>query len=852
MSVEIKKMIVEWLHTQQCWVQKAAEKILKNEVIDDKVLDELIENLKCSDGIKTGKLVDFSFFSSTVAEGVDLKIESIGEIYGIDDLAPKTPLVFGESLSVIYGNNGSGKSGYTRILKKICGKPDSLFLISNVFKAPPPHQKCTISINVDNKTDKHEWMANSEPISILQGVDIFDSLTGGSYLEKENESAYMPIEVALFEKLVQVFDALKAKLEKSSTALTSKLPKRPAEFGNSKYIESMYTLLRPDADVERLNKYYAYSDEDELQLKLLEERVKTAPAALASQKEQRKKQITVLIDLISNSSALVSPVSGEQLFELKKDVEVKKKATMDAANALSDDSKLQGIGEATWKSMWQAARKFSEEVSYKGITYPNTEDGSICVLCHQTLDDKAKQRMNNFETYIKGKLQADLKIAEDKYQKKLNELPVKPTEESLKTSIQACQIEEEKWLPIVKEIWAAIEVAKTAFTKIADKAPVGFTLDKIKLNELEELKLKLDDEIATHTKDAESYDLVKIQSELNDLKAKKWASAFTEVMAEEVERLKRLTLIAGWTKLLSTNALTKKANEVSGKVMTEAYIERFNKELKALGAGKISVELVKSGATKGKVKHKLQLKNLSPLHSKAQLRPLSDGEKRIVSLAAFLADVMGKPYKVPFVFDDPISSLDQIYEEKAAERLIELSKDRQVIVFTHRLSLLGLLSEAENAQAKHIRREHWGCGEHGDVPLFGNKPINALKKLKDERLAQAKNELNSKGSDSYNQLAKSICSDFRIIIERVIEHELIGGIVQRHQRGIVTKGKLVKLAKIKQEDCDLLEGLMTEYSKFEHSQSNEAPTDLPEPDKIDAAIKSVLDWHIEFSKRTIQ
>jgi ABC-type transport system involved in cytochrome bd biosynthesis fused ATPase/permease subunit len=72
---------------------------------------------------------------------------------------------------------------------------------------------------------------------------------------------------------------------------------------------------------------------------------------------------------------------------------------------------------------------------------------------------------------------------------------------------------------------------------------------------------------------------------------------------------------------------------------------------------------------------------------------LSEGEFRIVSLAAFLADTEGRGAKTPFIFDDPISSLDQVYEEATAQRLVMLSKTRQVIVFTHRLSLLGLLDK---------------------------------------------------------------------------------------------------------------------------------------------------------------
>jgi energy-coupling factor transporter ATP-binding protein EcfA2 len=70
---------------------------------------------------------------------------------------------------------------------------------------------------------------------------------------------------------------------------------------------------------------------------------------------------------------------------------------------------------------------------------------------------------------------------------------------------------------------------------------------------------------------------------------------------------------------------------------------------------------------------------------------LSEGETRIVALAAFLADITGSNQVAPFIFDDPISSLDQDFEERVVARLVDLAHTRQVIIFTHRMSLVTLL-----------------------------------------------------------------------------------------------------------------------------------------------------------------
>lgn len=220
----------------------------------------------------------------------------------------------------------------------------------------------------------------------------------------------------------------------------------------------------------------------------------------------------------------------------------------------------------------------------------------------------------------------------------------------------------------------------------------------------------------------------------------------------------------------------------------------------------------------------------------------------VVTLAAFLADVASKPNKAPFIFDDPISSLDQIYEEKTAQRLIELSETRQVIVFTHRLSLLGLLSDKGNCT--HIRREPWGCGEHGNIPIFAKKPLEALKDLRNTRLSQSAKILNDVGYEAYYPLAKSICSDIRILIERVVEIELFADVIQRHRRQVHTT-KLKAIAKITTADCEYIENLMTEFSTYEHSQSLEAPIQLPDAIYLIASADALIDWLEKFKTRDV-
>ena len=303
--------------------------------------------------------------------------------------------------------------------------------------------------------------------------------------------------------------------------------------------------------------------------------------------------------------------------------------------------------------------------------------------------------------------------------------------------------------------------------------------------------------------------------------------------------------------MTDTTALSIKTGKLADELITQSFIARFNNELTEFGASHISIELFKSRTSKGIALHKLRLKG-SAHNTVGDI--LSEGENRIVALSAFLADVTGKEYSGPFVFDDPISSLDQDFEETVVKRLVELSKDRQVIVFTHRLSMLGLIQDyakEENIKPVTIcvRKEEWGAGEPGDIPLHVKKPESSLNTLLNERIPQARKVLNEKGQESYEPEAKLLCSYFRIIIENVIERILLADVVLRYRRAVNTQGKIDKLAKIQDKDCKYLDKLMTEYSRYEHSQPLEAPVNFPSLEKMEQDFNALKNWITEFKQR---
>ena len=246
---------------------------------------------------------------------------------------------------------------------------------------------------------------------------------------------------------------------------------------------------------------------------------------------------------------------------------------------------------------------------------------------------------------------------------------------------------------------------------------------------------------------------------------------------------------------------------------------------------------------------------------------LSEGESRIVALSAFLADITGLGQPTPFVFDDPISSLDQGFEERVVTRLVDLAKDGQVIVFTHRLSMLTLIESAVDRLEKkailekvpvpvtlHVEalyRLGNVVGIAHQLNIRDSKPQKAVNRLLDEVIPQLQKLIDKPDVPGYQERAKSVCSDYRILVERCVEKILFNDVLQRFRRSVETKGRIGALAKINPADCAFIDDLMTRYSVFEHSQPDEFPAALPDFDVLASDVSELSKWIGEFEKRAV-
>lgn len=134
---------------------------------------------------------------------------------GVNQLAAAQELAFEpDGLTVIYGQNGAGKSGYARILKRACRSRHAGEIMPDAFN-PGPAGKAAANILISKADVVHDplaWTDTGQPDPVLSAVCVFDKDCASVHVREKNEVTFRPFGLDIPDDLAFVCQRLKEKL----------------------------------------------------------------------------------------------------------------------------------------------------------------------------------------------------------------------------------------------------------------------------------------------------------------------------------------------------------------------------------------------------------------------------------------------------------------------------------------------------------------------------------------------------------------------------------------------------------------------------------------------------------------
>ena len=793
-----KKLLVDWANQQDGWVRLLATAALSSpQGLSDQSIDHAYAHYLAEKDLSEDEVSTIAplVFDLTEQKGADaFTIDSLSDVTGVNALASDQTIDFNAGLTILFGENGSGKTGYSRILKALGAVRTAEEILPNVHDAQASKDiRCSLSYTADGETKTLAWSGETG-VSPFTSVSIFDSPAVQLHVDEDLSYLYTPSDLALFPLMTEGIERVRDRLDGD---IAEREPSGNPFLNQFTRGSSVYTLIETlgsATDLAALTPLAKSGSDSEAELTSLEASVQalgggaiTAQIAVARSRRDLYVKLTEFADVAAgfDDKAFMASVNARDTAEA--DYQRLRAELVDTDNGEADPD----VAEH-----WQAF--ILAGVAYQrlrvGDEYPH--EGDTCVYCRQPLEegalgvlrryrefaeDASRKRSEDAQAQIgllgRSVLALDLAAAEEA-------LAAAREDEGLDAQLDAMR----QWLISLREARAPIEQGKEVDWKsIAVDAEAIRTESQQRAEKATALLDTLTGKEGDRAKELE-----KVQGEHRDLRDRLELGRRLESIETYVEQAKWAERAGKLSKRFRglLRSLTETAKVASETLLNTDFEERFKAECAALRAP--SVGLVFPGRRGEPARRK----TISADHKPSQV--LSEGEQKVIALADFLSEAALRWSPAPLVFDDPVSSLDYRRITEVSNRITGLAAERQVVVFTHNIwfavELLSRFEKNRDACTYYRVSEDSGKGTivQGVHPRWDT--VKGTKGRINSTIQSAK----QRDGEEREALIERSYSLIRTWCEVVVEEELFAGVLGRFAPNVM----MSKLEQLKPDRID--------------------------------------------------
>jgi energy-coupling factor transporter ATP-binding protein EcfA2 len=863
MGRQVLDGVMEWGATRPVWQQEAILRLVNDDMSDDTVseLADLCVAEQRGDKTLTSVLPPAGIEEDEVGADDETLVHllAISDVENVNILAPGQTLAFAPTgLTIVQGGNGSGKSGYARILKQVCRARSPQDVLPNAFTEDVGTPCATITFSLNGARQVVEWTSDDElgELEALTAVSVYDARATSIYIDKNHDLAYRPFGLDVYDRLADICEQVKAEIAQRITVHAAAKPRLEELHGNHP-VGQFVAQLSATTNKAEVDALANWTEQDAEALRLARAHLthlhQASPSQLAKAKRSQSSRAGELADRLKFVADRLSDDHLALLRRQRTDAANAREASDRAAREAFEDAPLPGVGSDSWRRLWDAARAYSLEHPYPDEDFPLVHEHAHCVLCQQHLGPDAGRRLAAFGDFVAGQLATEAERSEAAHDATVAGL------ESLDLSAaEALLLEiEEAGGPASDEVQTAFDSAKTRRQAALGEWDEASELPELRAGQLAEQLRALAQRLNEEAQDLEDADddtaLADAKQRVDRLEAREKLVARREEVLDAIRWHKENDALEDAKSRISSNAVTRRSRQVTEEVVSQGLLDDFAANLRHLGAGDLPVQLKPHGRS-GQVLHQLELVGSSGF---APGDVLSEGECSVVALAAFFAEVDLAATPSPIVLDDPVTSLDHAYRERVVHHIFGEAQQRQVVVFTHdQVFVSELLDTFDNNNQRQLVSHYSvsraaGAGLVTEGPPWELLKVNDRVKLLNARCAEGRALWKSNDVEAYQDHAKRTLGMLREAWERAVEEVVLNGTVQRFRRQVRTL-KLPEVVKLTADDVAAVEAGMGLASTQAHDQAAAAAQPVPKPEEVEEQVSQLSSFCKEFRNRPTQ
>jgi len=705
-----------------------------------------------------------------------LILETLEILRGVNALRDGTAISFAPGLTVIYGENGTGKSGFVRVMKRAAGARTNGPVLGNVRQGATTTPSAVFTTTVGAIRSVVNW-DNQLALAPLTRVSVFDTPSSRVHIDDDLTYTYVPEALSHYRVIRDVLEDVKNGLTRQAGQTNQDGARFQQLFRVGTPVYRLAAPITATTSIESLEDLCQLSEQElqrrrdvDSQLEQLKASDFAAQIRLLETKDHRSDEVIQCLTVAASFNV------QNYNDTIKALVDAREAENGETVRAFEGDA-IPAVFGYQWNTFIAAAVAYEEEAAQHGHNRETT-----CSLCRQPLGEAAIALLKKYRDWARGEARG-LRMALDAQLGDLSrEIVATRASEATQSVLQEIgDAPDHEWRLFERgctrltEIQSAVSQAMP--TESHDFQPPLVAAQAAKLVIAEQLTALRAGQASR------TADITRLQAEGDALGDRITLAAHLPEIRAMVQNLKWVAKVNDVTRnvITSQRQLTEASTDHSSRLVNSDFATNFESECDQLNVRE-GVNLEFPGREARSKRKKVVAGTIRPSDV------LSEGEQKAVALADFLAESVIARETGPLVFDDPVNSMDYRRLELVATRFQTLAASRQVIVFSHNVWFVSALLDLDHNRTLKQRTAYWDVTKDqtgsGIVTPGSHPKIDSYRSLRgrlNDTIAQAKRVTGA----PQLELVRKGYGIIRSLTEVVAEQDLLGGVTQRYQAHVM-------------------------------------------------------------------